>query len=52
MSLPLVEISGPPRECGRQYGEQAPPDGCTSFALMAEASGDGHVYAGADLGPA
>ncbi|MER7351774.1 C45 family peptidase [Nonomuraea dietziae] len=125
-SLPLVEISGAPRERGRQYGEQtrelieralayyaeafahssgltweqvtqragrwvapsrafAPelveemegiaegaglsfldilalnargeiiydstfgsmePDGCTSFALLPEASGDGHVYAG------
>ncbi|WP_157248940.1 C45 family autoproteolytic acyltransferase/hydolase [Nonomuraea typhae] len=126
-SLPLVEISGPPRDRGRQYGEQAraqigramayyaeafghssgltwrqvteraarwvepsaafapelveemtgiaegagvgfldilalnargeiiydstfatmePPDGCTSFALLEEASGDGHVYAG------
>jgi isopenicillin-N N-acyltransferase like protein len=125
-SLPLVEISGSPRERGRQYGEQArdrvqralayyaeafahssgltweqvvgraagwlepskafapelveemegiaegagvgfldvlalnargeiiydttfssmEPDGCTSFALMGEASGDGHVYAG------
>lgn len=126
ISLPLVEISGPPRERGRQYGEQArelieraltyyqeafahssglgwdqvteraarwvapsrafapelveemegiaegagigfldilalnargeiiydssfgsmEPDGCTSFALLPEASGDGHVYAG------
>ncbi|MFI7706652.1 C45 family autoproteolytic acyltransferase/hydolase [Nonomuraea sp. NPDC049480] len=125
-SLPLVEISGSPRERGRQYGEQArdrvqralayyaeafahssgltweqvagraagwvepskafapelveemegiaegagvgfldvlalnargeiiydttfstmEPEGCTSFALMGEASGDGHVYAG------
>ncbi|RVX46825.1 isopenicillin-N N-acyltransferase-like protein [Nonomuraea polychroma] len=125
-SLPLVEISGGPRERGRQYGEQArdrvqralayyaeafafssgltweqvvgraarwvepskafapelveemegiaegagvgfldvlalnargeiiydttfssmEPDGCTSFALLGEASGDGHVYAG------
>ncbi|WP_433436929.1 C45 family autoproteolytic acyltransferase/hydolase [Nonomuraea sp. CA-141351] len=125
-SLPIVEISGAPRERGRQYGEQArdrvhraltyyaeafahssglswdqvlgraarwvapsrafapelveemegiaegagvgfldvlalnargeiiydttfsamEPDGCTSFALMDEASGDGHVYAG------
>ncbi|MEU8109123.1 C45 family peptidase [Nonomuraea muscovyensis] len=125
-SLPLVEISGAPRERGRQYGEQArelvhralayyaeafghssgltweqvtrramrwvepsrafapelvaemegvaegagvgfldvvalnargeilydttfasiEPDGCTSFALLEEASGDGHVYAG------
>ncbi|MGW4796043.1 C45 family autoproteolytic acyltransferase/hydrolase [Nonomuraea sp. NPDC004297] len=126
VSLPLIEISGTPRERGRQYGEQArepvaralayyaeafghssgltwdqvvrraarwaepsrafapelveemegvaegagvgfldvlalnargeilydttfsamAPDGCTSFALTGEASGDGHVYAG------
>ncbi|MER5319313.1 C45 family peptidase [Streptosporangium roseum] len=27
-------------------GDDGAPDGCTSFALLPEASGDGHVYAG------
>jgi isopenicillin-N N-acyltransferase-like protein len=28
------------------FGTMAAPDGCTSFALLPEATGDGHVYCG------
>jgi isopenicillin-N N-acyltransferase-like protein len=29
-----------------QVGEEEPVDGCSSFALLSEATGDGHVYCG------
>lgn len=37
---------GPPKTDGAAPIAKEPPDGCTSFAITGEASGDGHVYCG------